>query len=314
MIRKRALSVLIAGMLLSMQVCVFAQDNSEVKKATISKTGVNEQARLEAYKEYTAPEAERNIDIVPLFDDWSGREALKTVNNIGTKILLSNNIDDFVRFEVSRKETVNAYASYEGVVHVYKGLLNYVENEDELAFVLGHELAHISHDDNKKSLIRKGLIIAAAAAGGVAVGAGSGSGSAGGATAGGVLNGGKLANNRITRREEARADISGIDYMVKAGYNPLAAISVMNKIMNRRKSVLSDHPSGDKRMIKAYHHIAKNYPKYLTAGFDTISYERAMVVINKMLSEEKSEISVKQVHKSNSKDDKKSELEEEDKQ
>ena len=301
MIRKRALSVLIAGMLLSMQVCVFAQDNSEVKKATISKTGVNEQARLEAYKEYTAPEAERNIDIVPLFDDWSGKEAFKKVNNIGNKLLLSNNIDDFVRFEVSRKMTVNAYANHEGVVHVYKGLLDYVENEDELAFVIGHEIAHITYDDTKRNMIRKGLIIAAAAAGGVAVGAGSGSGSAGGATAGGVLAGGKLANNKMNRGVEARADISGIDYMVKAGYNPLGAISMINKIMDRRWDGMHGHPSGDKRLMKAYQHIVQKYPKYLAAGFDTISYERAMTYIDKKLSEDKAEIYVKQNSKSHKK-------------
>ena len=298
--RKRVLSILIIGVLLSAQVCVFAQDT--VQKATISKTGVNEEARLEAYKEYASPEADRVVDIVPLFEDWNGRKALKKVNDIGNKLLLSNNIDKFVRFEVSRKETVNAYASYEGVVHVYKGLLNYVENEDELAYVIGHELGHITYDDNKQARIRRGIIIAAAVAGGVAVGAGKGSGSDGAATAGGVGVAGGLANRKISRKAEARADISGIDYMVRAGYNPLGAISMINKIMNDRWDGLSGHPSGDKRLMAAYHHIAKNYPKYLTAGFDTISYERALVVINKKLSEETKDIYIKQSGKTSDKE------------
>lgn len=288
--KKRVFSAILIGAMLAIQIPVFAlEENGQTYG-----TEVNEQARLDAYKEYAAPEAEREVDIVPLFEDWNGKKALKKVNNIGNKLLLSNKIDDFARFEVSRKEAVNAYASYEGVVHVYKGLLNYVENDDELAFVIGHELGHITNDDNKKSRIRRGIIIAAAAAGGVAVGAGSRSGSAGGATAGGVLAGGGLASKTLSRRVEARADIAGIDYMVKAGYNPLAAISMMNKIMNRRKSILSTHPSGDKRMISAYKYIAKKYPKYLLAGFNTISYERAMVVIQKSLAEDKHEVRVKQ--------------------
>ena len=289
---KRVLSILVISMLLSSPICVYAQES--VQKATISKTGVDEEARLEAYKEYAAPEADREVDIVPLFEDWNGRKALKKVNDIGNKLLLANNIDKFVRFEVSRKESVNAYASYNGVVHVYKGLLNYVENEDELAYVIGHELGHITSDDNKKTLIRKGVIIAAAVAGGVAVGAGRGSGADGGATAGGIAAAGGLTNRKISRRAEARADISGIDYMVRAGYNPLGAISMINKIMNDRWDGLSTHPSGDKRLMAAYHHIAKNYPKYLTAGFDTISYERAMVVINKKLLEETKDVNIKQ--------------------
>jgi len=308
MIKKRALSVLIAGMLLSMPICVSAQDSNSAPKTTTPQSGVNEQARLEAYNEYAAPEAERDIDIVPLFNDWNGKEALKKINNIGNKILLSNKIDNFVRFEVSRKETVNAYASYNGIIRVYKGLLNYVENEDELAYVLGHELSHITYDDNKKSLLKKGLIVAAAAASGVAVGASTGSGSDGSATAGGVAIAGGLINRKYSRNIEARADIIGIDYMVKAGYNPWGAISMINKIVNRRWDGISDHPSGDRRLINAYHHIVKTYPKYIDAGFNTISYERAMIVINKMLSDKKEGNNVKQTRKSSSEKSKKSKI------
>ena len=231
--------------------------------------------------------------MVPMFDNWTSREALAKVNNIGTKIVLANDIDDFVRFSVSRKESVNATASYQGVVQVYKGLLEYVETEDELAYVLGHELGHIYKKDSRTKLIRRGVELGALATGVVLASAGNGGARKTGAGLIIAGAGSGLAEPKLTKMQEARADLNGIDFMVKAGYNPLAAISMMNKILNRNWDIISDHPSGDKRMIAAYNYIASKYPKYLEGGYDTISYQRALNYIMKR----KSEILVKQVRK-----------------
>ena len=190
------------------------------------------EARESAKQAYSSS-ASMSVNIVPLFDSWTTKQAQAKINNIGTKLLLANNIDDFVRFSVSRKEVVNATAGYNGVIQVYRGLLDYVETEDELAYVLGHELGHIYKKDSRTKLIRRGVEIGALATGIVLASAGSGGARKTGTgliIAGG---GGALAEGKLTKIQEARADISGIDFMVKAGYNPLAAISMMNKILNR---------------------------------------------------------------------------------
>lgn len=257
-----------------------------------SNNAINQKALEEAQKAYSAPEAEQEIDIVPLFQDWTKREAQRKVNNIGNKLLISNNLENFARFEVSKKEVPNAHADFHGTIVVYKGLLEYVETEDELAYVIGHELAHITQDDPKKGLLRKVAVVSAAVGAGAIAGANSPrSHSARNAASVGSVTavGGVLTARAFTKGAEARADKLGIDYMVKAGYNPLASISMMNKIMNRRWSGISDHPSGSKRMITAYQYIAKKYPKYLIAGYDSISYKRAMQYINKKLANTKKE-------------------------
>ncbi|MBR1618805.1 M48 family metallopeptidase [bacterium] len=257
------------------------------------------EARESAKQAYSSS-ASMSVNIVPLFDSWTTKQAQAKINNIGTKLLLANNLDDFVRFSVSRKEVVNATAGYNGVIQVYRGLLDYVETEDELAYVLGHELGHIYKKDSRTKLIRRGVEIGALATGIVLASAGSGGARKTGTgliIAGG---GGALAEGKLTKIQEARADISGIDFMVKAGYNPLAAISMMNKILNRNWDIISDHPSGDKRMIAAYNYIQMKYPKYIEGGYDTISYQRALQYIMKR----KSQYSIKQTNIKNSKKNK----------
>ena len=262
----------------------------------IEPTEEQQKARKEAAIEYSSSVASQSINIKPYFEDWTTKEAQAKVNNIGTKLLLANDINDFVRFSVSRKEAVNATTNYNNVINVYKGLLEYVETEDELAYVIGHELGHVYKNDVRTAVIRRGVAIGTILAG--AIVAGTSGTSAGRNTGGGLIlagTGGGLVDRKLTKGQERRADLSGIDFMVKAGYNPLAAISMMNKILNRRWDILSDHPSGDKRIIYAYDYIAQKYPKYLDGGYDTISYQRALNYIK----QKKNEISVKQKNNKN---------------
>ncbi len=299
---KKILALLMVGVFLTMQsLPVLAHNTTEDDtdedveqtqpyKALVTKNGVNEDLRQEAYNAYARKEAAEmdiDIDIVPLFQEWNQRQVLRTVNNIGTRLLIANDLEDFARFEVSRELVVNAYTNYQGTITVYKGIIEYVENEDELAYIIGHELGHITQDDIKKKMILMGSLMAATAAGTYATGAYSRKAGPTVAAGTGLALASTAGTLAFTRGQEARADRKAIDYMVKAGYNPLAAISMQNKIMNRRWDFGQTHPAGEKRMFMAYKYIEEKYPKYLPVGFNTYSYERGMVVVNKMVAAEK---------------------------
>ena len=87
------------------------------------------------------------------------------------------------------------------------------------------------------------------------------------------------ANNltmlKMSRTEEYEADITGVDLMTKAGYNPLAMVSVLYKIGGCYKDFTSTHPSGDKRTMYIYDYITYTYPDKAKLGYTTDSYKNS---------------------------------------
>jgi hypothetical protein len=120
-------------------------------------------------------------------------------------------------------------------------LLEQVENEDELAFVLGHEVAHAIYRHEAKNWAKKSQYYAvvsgsasdAVAQSSVMTAAGLANPYLGGALSLAVhLQ--KLSNNvlmpQMERGQEDAADALGFDLMVRAGYDPEAALAVMDKL------------------------------------------------------------------------------------
>ena len=135
----------------------------------------------------------------------------------------------------------SALCTPDGTVIVTIGLLERLETEDELAFVLGHEVSHAilrHHDSDWLARSQYYAVVNAAAVDSVAQQA---SGMIGAQNAGNVARGldvmqhlYKLSANvlapQMTRSQEDQADALGFDLMVRAGYDPEAALSVMDKL------------------------------------------------------------------------------------
>jgi hypothetical protein len=78
----------------------------------------------------------------------------------------------------------------------------------------------------------------------------------------------------MSRTQEYEADITGVDLMTKAGYNPLAMISFLYKISGNYIDILQTHPSGDKRTMYSFDYITYNYPAKAVLGYSTDSYKQ----------------------------------------
>ena len=198
------------------------------------------------------------------------------VNQIGDNIVNKNRIGKKVTFIVNSDKVVNATTGIVNNITVYKGLIEYCEDEDELAFVIGHELGHAASSHVLKSY---GVNLATGMAGQYAkmkLAEKINSKIGRWATNIAIDQTTDAVQNKISRGQEKDADMLSIDYVVAAGYNPLAGISIMNKIGNNYADFWSDHPSTDKRVISMYNYIKQKYPQYLEQGYDTYSYKQAL--------------------------------------
>jgi predicted Zn-dependent protease len=171
---------------------------------------------------------------------------------------------------VDRPE-VNAFVLPGGKITVFTGLLGVTENDDQLAAVMGHEVAHVTarHPNERASR---------AVATGYTVGFLS-------AIVGGTYMANQSASTAIqmaaqlgvtlpfTRLQEREADIVGIDYMARAGFDPRESVALWKNMQkaneNEPPEFLSTHPSSDDRIDKlvAHYPVAlKLYNEAKSAG------------------------------------------------
>lgn len=183
------------------------------------------------------------------------------VLEVGEKIINANNLKNRVVLRVIRNsKVINAYASFmQKSVNIYTGILPYCDNDDELAAIISHEIAHCL--DYYDGGIPKWLLMM-----------------------------------QVNIKEyEYKADLVGIDLMAKAGYNPIAAITMSNKVLD--ESFFDDfffwtHPIGSKRTLAEYKYIYKKYPWALnTEMVKNVNYQNFVNYsqndINKFIQKEK---------------------------
>src|SRR5574344_1219839 len=161
--------------------------------------------------------------------------------DVGTKILNANKIDKRVAIQANRNlKTINAMTSLsDKTVIVYFGILPYIDNDDELAYIMSHEIAHALD------------------------------------AYGGPLKWATMAFN--SKSYETKADLIGIDLMVKAGYNPIAAITMANKSFPEDYWdiwIFTTHPKTSVRLMDMYKYIYVKYPWALKSEMtNNINYQ-----------------------------------------
>lgn len=155
----------------------------------------------------------------------------KRVDEVGFNLLNSSGIEVRTTFNINTKRVKNACSYHKNrEIVIYRDLYNRLASDDELAYILGHE---ISHSVDSYQGILRGYFSA-------------------------------FTQSFSPRKYEYKADKRAVDYMVSAGYNPVAAIVAMSKIMPQyRYEWYSTHPLATRRMMEVYEYIYKKYPEYL---------------------------------------------------
>lgn len=159
-------------------------------------------------------------------------------------------------------ETVNAFALPGGPVFITRALLNRLENEAQLAGVLGHEIGHVVGRHSAEHIATSQLAQTLVGAVGVAASDEHGGGQQAAYVAAFVA---QMAQLKYGRSDELEADSLGVDLMSEAGYDPRALINVMDILArasgdSRQPEFMSSHPDPGNRQQTISEAIAKRFP------------------------------------------------------
>lgn len=184
----------------------------------------------------------------------SGKE-YERVQRIGSHIAAVADTD-FTQFEFGLidDDILNAWSLPGGKIAIYKGLLDTLDDDAEVAAVLGHEAAHATLRHAAKKIARATPAIAPFAIVSNTVDGVTGT-TIGRATVGSVgAAGTQLILSPYSRKSELEADAEGARFMARAGYDPIAAIAVWQRLAMVRDDAdgplayLSTHPNDDTRI------------------------------------------------------------------
>jgi predicted Zn-dependent protease len=219
-----------------------------------------------------------HAEILKEYGEYDDPELSLYVQKIGERVANHSHRTNLIyRFTVLDSPEVNAFALPGGYIYVTRGMLAYLNSEDELAAVLGHEIGHVTA---RHAVRRHSTATLTGIAGAIL------------ASQSGVQGAGDLANLLGTalvrgygRDHELEADRLGAEYLARTGYEPDAMLRVVRILKNQegfeqelakledRKprtyhGLFSTHPDNDKRLqsiIKASKTI-KPTDKYLARG------------------------------------------------
>ena len=250
------------------------------------------------------------------------KELTAYVNRVGKKLAAVSDVPDLpYEFVVLNNDVPNAWAMPGGKLAINRGLLVYLEDESQLAAVLGHEIVHAAARHGASAKTQQILVGAGAALAGVAIASKKPEYAV---LAVGALGVGANAwNSKYSRDNESEADKYGIKYMVKAGYDPQGAVELQELFVRMfdkqdagfidglfashppsrdrvvaNRAEAAKYPSGGARnkeafqraiaQIKEDKNAYKNYEDSLKAAKDK-QYDKALSLVNSAIEQQPKE-------------------------
>ena len=156
-----------------------------------------------------------------------------------------------------RSPDINAFCMPGGKIAFYTGILDTLRlTDDEVAMVMGHEMAHALREHAREQLAKNSATSIGISLGAQLLGLGDIGNYA-------AQLGGQLLSLNFSRSDESDADLVGLEIAARAGYNPQAAVRLWEKMgqatgnSTQGLAFLSTHPSGPQRIRQ----LQANVPK-----------------------------------------------------
>lgn len=168
---------------------------------------------------------------------------------------------------------VNAFCMPGGRIAFFTGILDSLKlTDDEVAAVMGHEIAHALREHGRERMGKSAATGIAARLGGAALSAWLGIDP--NVTGRVAETAGQFVVLKFSRDEEREADLVGLDIAARAGFDPRAGIALWNKMaqLDRQAPIelLSTHPGGANRIAQIQDHMNVLLPLYARAKGTTV--------------------------------------------
>ncbi len=177
----------------------------------------------------------------PILKERGNEEIYRYIRRITKRILDSGKVKYRNQFAwevkiIDDDETLNAFATPGGYIYVYTGLIKFLDSEDQLAGVMGHEIAHADLRHSTRQMTKMyGVSILAQAVLGKKEAVEQ------------VVSG--LINLKFSRAHESESDEYSVIYLCPTGYNASGAAGFFKKMQGQRSpEFLSTHPNPTNRV------------------------------------------------------------------
>ena len=152
-------------------------------------------------------------------------------------------------------DEVNAHVDEAGNIYLHRGLLDYLERDEEIAAVMAHEMSHqiAGHVEESTQSILLGAVIGGLLMGGAAAAGGADQDGADQAAGMGMNYGGRIGMLSFSKEQEREADLLAAYVLARAGFDLQRAgrmFEVLAKLDNYAMSSWKDtHPAGAERIV-----------------------------------------------------------------
>jgi predicted Zn-dependent protease len=203
---------------------------------------------------------------------YSDAPVQRYVSDIGLRTVRAASRNDLSwQFRVLDSQEVNAFALPGGKIYITRGLLTKLENEAQLAAILGHEVAHVIRDHPVQQLervqaLQDGAIMAAMVAG---------------SSAKDELKPFIAGLRKYSRDQEREADLTGLNFLARQGYDPHAMVRTMELLKDAsaaqpQPEFLATHPSPDNRQEYLQAEIERRYGQSMYGKTNAEQFQRTV--------------------------------------
>lgn len=196
------------------------------------------------------------VFVLPAHAEYNAAGRVPTV---GKQIVSKNGLPSTITFKVVETAADNSEATATKVIQVSKQNLIYAGNDNEVAAVVAQEIGRVMNAQVSKEKFRNLAKVALAST----------------LSSDNVLNtaaNSEFADNKFSEKDNMDADITGVDLMITAGYNPLAMVVLVTKMPGSVWESIKGDPSNAKRAMNIYDYLTYNYPSKVKAGYACNEY------------------------------------------